>query len=48
MKNQSNQVDVKKVIDQQLPRKFNRDTSKGVELQQQVNQLKRLLVYQRK
>ena len=44
----SNQADVKKVIDQQLPRKFNRDTSKGIELQQQVNQLKRLLAYQRK
>lgn len=48
LKKTSNQADVKKVIDQQLPRKFNRDTSKGIELQQQVNQLKRLLAYQRK
>ncbi|WP_165003724.1 MULTISPECIES: fructose-1,6-bisphosphatase [unclassified Enterococcus] len=41
----SDQAYVKKVIDQQLPRKLNRDTTKGAELQQQIDQLKRLLAY---
>ena len=36
-----------KVIEQQLPRKLNRDTTKGMELQQQITQLKRLLDYRK-
>ncbi|EPI01002.1 firmicute fructose-1,6-bisphosphatase [Enterococcus faecalis 13-SD-W-01] len=38
---------VKRVIDQQLPRKLNRDTTKGTKLKKQIEQLKELLaVYQ--
>ncbi|MGG5322817.1 fructose-1,6-bisphosphatase [Enterococcus pernyi] len=40
-------AEVKKVIDQQLPRKLNRDTTKGSELQRQIEQLKQLLEYRR-
>lgn len=43
----SDQTNVKKVIEQQLPRKLNRDTTKGMELQQQITQLKRLLDYRK-
>ncbi|HBH6379657.1 TPA: fructose-bisphosphatase class III, partial [Enterococcus faecium] len=43
----SDQTNVKKVIEQQLPRKLNRNTTKGMELQQQITQLQRLLDYRK-
>lgn len=42
----SDQTNVK-VIEQQLPRKLNRNTTKGMELQQQITQLQRLLDYRK-
>lgn len=45
--NHSSHAQLKKVIDKQLPRKLNRDTTKGIELQRQINQLKELLAYKK-